>query len=154
MVSGSESHCGDYAVLRKAFSFNQKAETWDEKGIICRLSNVHWCGCYLSLKQYNRQNSNTYKLLHHKIKSWRSLRMGLGIPWHLPISMGRFLQPILLYSKKWHFHASAWHWIPCDHIDALTGPSAINLLWIYGKWVCNAGLRGNQENIFHGAAAW
>ncbi len=24
------------------------------------------------------------------------------------------------FSKKWHFHASAWHWLPCDHLDTLT----------------------------------
>ncbi len=29
-------------------------------------------------------------------------------------------QKIEIFSKKWHFHASAWHWLQCDHIDALT----------------------------------
>ncbi len=25
-----------------------------------------------------------------------------------------------IFSKKCHFHAHAWQWIPCEHIDALT----------------------------------
>ena len=27
---------------------------------------------------------------------------------------------LTIFQKKWHFHVSAWHWLSCDHIDALT----------------------------------
>ncbi len=38
------------------------------------------------------------------------------------------------FSKKWHFHVSAWHWLPCDRIDALTVQQQARRVILYCCW--------------------
>ena len=50
-------------------------------------------------------------------------------------------QKIDNFSKKWHFHVSAWHWPPCDHIDALTDEQVRHE---GGKWTLIEGSDGKS----------